>query len=66
MQNSHPAPQQLDRFADVPFSDDHPVGITVRKLGTEVDIATPVVDMFNVRCTKPKVGDVEGDTVAGV
>jgi len=31
-----------------------------------VDIAAPVVDMFNVRCTKPKVGDVEGDAVAGV
>ena len=48
------------------FSDVHPADITVRNLGVEVDVAVSFMDAFKAKYTKPKVGDVEGDAVAGV
>ena len=48
------------------FSDVHPADVTVQNHGVEVDVAVSFVDTFKAKCTKSKVGDVEGDVVAGV
>ena len=48
------------------FSDVRPAGITVRNLDVEVHIAASLVDTLKAKFSKPKVGDVEDDAVAGV
>ena len=48
------------------FSDVYPVGITIRNLEVEVDVASSFVDAFKARFTKSKVGDLECDAVGGV
>ena len=45
------------------FSDVHPVDIAVRNLQVEASVATSFFDTLKTKCTKPKVGDVEGGTV---
>ena len=48
------------------FSDVHPVDITVRNLGVDVDVTTSFGDALKVKLKKPKVGDVEGDVIGGI